>query len=750
MSRANVWKMTAALFLGASAQSLMAQEAAPPVVLATATKGTPAERAQATLAQMTQDEKLTLLKGYFGTDFPATRFEAPKQARHGSAGYVPGIPRLGIPPQWQADAGIGVATQGGAAEKRARTALPSGLATAASWDRELAFAAGRMIGSEARADGFNVLLGGSVNLMREPRNGRNFEYTGEDPLLAGVMAGAQIAGVQSNQIISTVKHFAVNDQETDRNNGNAIVEEGALRMSDLLAFQIAIEQGNPGSVMCAYNRVGGLYSCEQPFLLTQVLRDEWQFPGYVMSDWGAAHSTAAAANAGLDQESGYGLQRADWFNADKLRAALATGEVSQTQIDLMVTRILHSIYAHGLVDNPVNEGQPIDFAANRAVSQRGAEAGVVLLKNEREMLPLAATARRIAVIGGHADKGVLSGGGSSQVYPDGTNAVPGIKPTSWPGPVVFYPSSPLEELRKLLPQATIDYAEGNDRAEAARLAAQADVVLVFGTQWASESIDVPLALGDGQEALIEAVAAANPNTVVVLQTGGPVLMPWVDKVPAIVEAWYPGRMGGAAIARVLTGAVNPSGHLPATFPRSLDQLPHPGDPRKGDLVYDEGAAVGYKWFDKRGHEPLFPFGHGLSYTTFAFDHLVVMPEGEGLVAMVTATNTGQRAGADVVQLYVSGMGWEGPRRLGGFQRVELAPGESRQLEIHIDPRVLATWFTGRPGWTHPAGAYTVTVGHSSRELGESVSIELPPSFLPPQWRPAERATAAIAKSPASH
>ncbi|KRA80786.1 glycoside hydrolase family 3 C-terminal domain-containing protein [Altererythrobacter sp. Root672] len=740
MSRANVWKMTAALSLGLSAQALMAQQTATPVVLAAATKGTPAERAAATLAQMTQDEKLTLLKGYFGTDFPPAKFEAPKAARNGSAGYVPGIPRLGIPPQWQADAGIGVATQGGAAEKRPRTALPSGLATAASWDPELAFAAGKMIGSEARADGFNVLLGGSVNLMREPRNGRNFEYTGEDPLLAGIMAGAQIAGVQSNQIISTVKHFAVNDQETDRNNGNAIVEEGALRMSDLLAFQIAIERGDPGSVMCAYNRVGGLYACEQPFLLTQVLRDEWGFPGYVMSDWGAAHSTAAAANAGLDQESGYGLQRADWFSADKLGKAVAAGEISQAQIDLMVTRILHPIYAHGLIDNPVSEGQPIDFTANRAVSQRGAEAGMVLLKNEREVLPLAATARRIAVIGGHADKGVLSGGGSSQVYPDGTNAVPGIKPTSWPGPVVFYPSSPLEELRKLLPDAQIDYAEGTaDPAAAARLAAQADVVLVFGTQWASESIDVPLALGDGQDALIGAVAAANPNTVVVLQTGGPVLMPWADKVPAIVEAWYPGRAGGAAIARILTGAVNPSGHLPATFPRSLDQLPHPGDPRKGDIVYDEGAAVGYKWFDKHGHEPLFPFGHGLSYTTFEIDHLVVMPEGEGLVAMVEVTNTGKRAGAEVVQVYVSGMGWEAPRRLGGFERVELAPGETKQLDIHIDPRVLATWFTGRPGWTHGAGAYTISVGHSSRELGDSVSIELPPSFLPPAWRPAKPA-----------
>ena len=724
--------VAASLAFGIAMPDLAAQE---PVVQAAQTTGTPDERAASMVAMMTLDEKLTLLKGYFGTDFAPSRFEAPEEARYGSAGYVPGIARLGIPPQWQADAGIGVATQGGAAEKRARTALPSGLAVAASWDPAVAFAGGAMIGGEARADGFNVLLGGSVNLMREPRNGRNFEYAGEDPLLAGTMAGAAIAGVQSNRIVSTVKHFAVNDQETDRNNGNALVEEGALRMSDLLAFQLAIERGDPGAVMCAYNRVGGLYACEQPFLLGQVLRDEWGFPGYVMSDWGAAHSTAAAANAGLDQESGFGLQRADWFGAGKLEAALAAGEISEEQIDMMAARVLRSMFAHGLIDAPVAEGRAIDFAANRAVSQRAAEAGIVLLKNERGVLPLAGAARRIAVIGGHADKGVLSGGGSSQVYPEGTNAVPGIAPTSWPGPVVYYPSAPLEELRKLLPQATIEFADGTDPAAAARLAGQADLAIVFGTQWASESIDVPLALADGQDALIGAVAAANRNTVVVLQTGGPVLMPWADAVPAIVEAWYPGRMGGAAIARVLTGAVNPSGHLPATFLRALDQLPYPGEPRTGDLAYEEGAAVGYKWFDARGHEPLFPFGHGLSYSEFTFDHLVVTREGEGLVAMVEVTNTGDRAGADVVQLYVSGRGWEAPRRLGGFARVELAPGERKVVEIHVDPRLLGTWYTARPGWTHAAGAYTVTVGHSSRELGEALLVELPPMHLPPEWRP---------------
>ncbi len=726
-------RMAAALVALAAGPLALAADG--PVVMAADTTGSPDERAAAVLAQMTLGEKLRLLKGYFGTDFPQAEFVAPPDARQGSAGYVPGIPRLGIPPQWQADAGIGVATQGGAEVKRGRTALPSGLATAATWDRELAFAGGAMIGAEARADGFNVLLGGSVNLIREPRNGRNFEYAGEDPLLAGTIVGAQIAGVQSNHIVSTAKHYAVNAQETARGTGNSVVEEGALRMADLLAFQIALEQGDAGSVMCAYNRVNGPYSCENPFLLTKVLRDDWNWPGYVMSDWGAVHSTAASANVGLDQESGYGLQRADWFNRNKLMAAIDAGEISQTQIDLMASRVLRSMFAHGLIDHPVTEGLPIDFAAHREVSRKDAEGGIVLLKNEGGLLPLAAGAARIAVIGGHADKGVLSGGGSSQVYPEGVNAVPGIAPTSWPGPVVYYPSSPLEELRKLLPGARIDYAEGTDPAAAAGLAARADIAIVFATQWASESIDVSLTLADGQDALIDAVAAANPRTVVVLETGGPVLMPWSDRVPAIVEAWYPGRAGGEAIANVLAGKVNPSGHLPVTFPRSLDQLPWPGEPRTGDVVYSEGAAVGYKWFDREGHEPLFPFGHGLSYTSFSFGDLEVEREGDGLEASVEVTNRGDRAGAEVVQVYVGGEGWEAPRRLGGFAKVALAPGETKRVEIPIDPRLLATWNTASPGWTRAAGSYTVTVGHSSRDLGESVAIELPAGHLPPGWKP---------------
>ena len=708
------------------------------VTLAKDTGGAPAERAAAIVVQMTQAEKLSLLEGYFGTDFAATKFTAPAAAREGSAGYVPGIKRLGIPAQWQTDAGLGVASQGGAREKRAATALPSGPATAATFDPALAFEGGRMIGREARGFGFNVMLGGAVNLLREPRNGRNFEYAGEDPLLAGTIVGAQIAGVQSNRVVDTIKHFALNDQETDRGTGNFIIDESAFRMSDLLAFELAIERGRPGSVMCAYNLVGGVHACESPFLLTDVLRRDWGWQGYVMSDWGAAHSTAASANAGLDQESGFGLQVNGWLGADKLGAALARGEIDQQRIDLMTGRILTAMFANGLIDDPVTGPGPIDFAASRAVAQADAEAGIVLLKNDRNLLPIAAKARRIAVIGGHADKGVMSGGGSSQVYPEGENAVPGIKPTSWPGPVVFYPSSPLDELRKLLPNARIDYAGGDDQAAAASLARAADLVIVFGTQWASESIDVPLHLDGEQDALIAAVAAANKRTVVVLENGGPVLMPWAEKVPAILEAWYPGRMGGAAIANVLAGKINPSGHLPMTFPKSLDQLPYPGEPRKKEATYSEGATVGYKWFDARGLQPLFPFGHGLSYTSFAYSGLALTRSDAGVIATLTVTNTGERAGADAVQLYVSppaGAGWEAPRRLAGFAKVTLWPGHSTRVSMAVDPRLLSVWDAKAPGWSRLSGSYTFSAAHSSRDLGKGVTIELPAARLSPQWRP---------------
>lgn len=690
------------------------------------------------LKAMTREEKLTLVFGYYATDFPPKGSKAPPEARYGSAGYVPGIPRLGIPAQWQTDAGAGVATQHSSPIKRERTGLPSGLAIAASWNPTLARDAGAMIGAEAHASGFNVMLAGGVNLMRDPRNGRNFEYGGEDPLLAGTIVGAQIAGIQSEHVISTVKHFAFNDQETGRKHSSVTLADAAARQSDLLAFEFAIERGKPGSVMCAYNRVDTVYACESGYLLTDVLRRDWGYTGYVMSDWGATHSTVAAANAGLDQQSGIPFDDAPYFGKP-LAEALADGRVSAARLDEMAGRILRAMFTTGVIDHPVQE-RPIDFAAHARIAQQVAEEAIVLLRNERALLPLSTTVKKIAVIGGHADKGVLSGGGSSQVYPVGGNAVPGIAPTSWPGPVVYNPSSPLDAIRRLAPNAVISFASGDDPAAAAELARNSDVAIVFATQWATESKDTTIELANGQDDLIARVGATNPRTVVVLETGGPVLMPWIDKVGAVIAAWYPGAAGGEAIARLLFGVSNPSGHLPASFPRAMDQLVRPGpidplgllDEDKADIVYSEGAAVGYKWFDRQKLTPLFAFGHGLGYTDFAYDRLMARANGPRITASFTVRNVGKRAGKAVPQIYIAPVagGWEAPKRLGGWDKTLLAPGASRRLTVTIDPRLVATFDSTARQWRVAPGDYRVSLGAAADDMRGSVIVRLKAATLP--------------------
>jgi len=705
----------------------------------------PDERALRLLSSLTEAEKLTVVTGYFGVQQEWNAYRFP-EARAQSAGFVPGVARVGLTAQWQCDAGSGVATQGVAPPELERTLLPSGILTASTWDPALAERSGAMIGSEARASGFNVMLAGGVNLLREPGNGRNFEYGGEDPLLAGTMVGALVRGIQSNHIVATVKHFALNDQESGRRSVNVIIEEGAARLSDLLAFELAIERGEPGSVMCSYNLVNGVHACQNAWLLNDVLKRDWGFRGYVMADWGAQRDTVLDANHGLDQETGVArLGEYQWL--DKLAGALRAGKVSTARLDDMVRRIVRTHLEKGTIDEPVRPA-PIDFKAHADVTQAGAEGGIVLLKNEG-VLPLAAGAKSIAVIGGHADRGVLTGGGSAQVYPPGGNAVPGLSPTRWPGPVVYAPSSPLEALRAELPHAALSWNEGTDRAAAAALAARAEVAVVFVTQWTAESIDVPLTLPGDQDALVEAIARANRHTVVVVETGGPVLMPWAARVSGIVEAWYPGSRGGPAIARVLSGAVNPSGHLPATFPRSLEQLPRPRTFGVGatpditfDVRYDEGAAVGYRWFDQRGLEPLFPFGHGLSYTTFARDGLTARVEGHELLVTFRVKNSGARPGHDVAQIYVSPVagGWESPKRLGAFAKLELAPGASREVTVTVEPRLLALWDAARGGFRIAAGQYRVTLASSARDPGQSVTVALEERLLPagagtPEFRP---------------
>jgi beta-glucosidase len=699
-------------------------------------KASPEVRARAAVAAMTLDEKLRLIFGFSDQavtdvgkvpdDIVPAELKAAVVARavKGSAGFVPGIPRLGIPDQTQTDASLGVRNS-----LIPSTALPSSLATAASFDPEVARAGGAMIGAEARATGHNTMLSGGVNLAREPRNGRNFEYTGEDPLLAGTMAGALIDGIQSNRIVSTVKHYALNDQETLRTSLDVTISAQAMRQSDLLAFELAIEKGRPGSVMCSYNLINGRWGCENDYLLNKVLKQDWGFKGFVMSDWGAVHSTADAANDGLDQFTGFCcVNDRPWFAPKPFKAALQAGLVTERRLDDMVQRILWALFAKGPVDDPVRTG-PIDYEAHARLSQRAAEESLVLLKNEG-LLPLR-NAGSIALIGGHADKGVLAGGGSSDVTPVG-GAIMIDKRT-------YLPSPPLEALRRELPRARIAFDPGSDAASAAALAAKSDLALVFVTQYDSEGSDGRLELEGGQDALVDAVVRANPRTIVVVESGGAVFMPWLPRVPAVLEAFYPGIRGGAAIARILAGKVNPSGRLPISFPASREQLAHPDLAGQGlpnetpaQLVYDEGAAIGYKYYDAKGHRPLFAFGHGLSYTTFALSGLAARAEGRAVRVGFSIRNTVQRAGKSVAQVYVAPAdwrkaGWEAPKRLGAFAKAALKAGESQTIEVTIDPRLLATYEAAGNNWHVRAGDYRVMLGEAADAEMQSATLTLPDS-----------------------
>jgi beta-glucosidase len=713
-------------------------------------------RARMILAQMSLDEKIAMLHGTFGSTLVKVR---PGEKRNG-AGHVPGVARLGVPDLFESDASLGVANGGEMRKGDVATALPSSLMTAASFDPALAYAGGAMIGSETRAKGFNVLLAGGSNLVRDPRNGRNFEYLSEDVLLTGRMVGASIRGIQSNGIVSTIKHFALNAQETGRNVLDARMDETALRESDLLAFQIGMEIGRPGSVMCGYNKINGDYACENSFLLNDVLKRDWGFTGWVMSDWGAVHSTAKAANAGLDQESGQELDTQVFFGAP-LKTAVEQQLVSSARIDEMVLRILRTMIRHDLVDHPVPaEPQSIDYRAHADVAQQAAESGVVLLKNTGNLLPAATTAKKIVLIGAHADIGVLSGGGSSQVRPASGVALelpmPGGGPLSGFIKITYHASSPLEAVRARLPSADVRYVDGTDVAVAAAAAKGADLVLLFAEQWRTEALDVEtLSLPNGQDALIAAVADANPKTVVVLETGGAVLMPWLDKVGAVMEAWYPGERGAQALTRVIFGDVNPSGRLPISFPASDAQAPRPeipglplvkeaaaknaNKPVNPDLStvdltggvasfpveYPEGAYAGYTWFQATGAKPLFPFGHGLSYTRFTYGNLKVTG-GDSLSASFTVTNVGGTKGADVPQIYATLPGFNGKpvRRLVGFEKVMLAPGETRTVEVKIDPRLIARYDMRQKGWHVTAGNVPIAVGHSVSDISLTATARM--------------------------
>jgi len=686
------------------------------------TKLSPDERAALLEKELTLDERIGLVHGPMS--MPIFGIKKPEGAI-GSAGYIPGIPRLGVPALQESDASLGVTNPLGVRPGDGATALASGLSLAATFNSKLAYEGGAVVGREARAKGFNVQLAGGVNLARDPRNGRNFEYLGEDPWLAANLAAAQIKGIQDQGIVSTIKHFSLNGQETSRHFANSIIDEAAHRESDLLAFQIAVEKGQPGSVMCAYNLVNGDYSCGNPHLLNDVLKGDWGYKGWVMSDWGAVHATDYILK-GLDQQSGEQLDAKIWFG-EPLKAAVEKGEVPAARLADASRRILRSMFAAGLFDKPVTPGGAIDYDANAEIARAAATEGVVLLKNREGLLPLAKTAKTIAVIGGHADAGVLSGGGSSQVVPPGgAKRVVPLGGEGMMGPFrsqYFNGSSPLAAIRKSAPDAKVTFDDGRYIASAVAAAKAADVVVVFGNQWMGEGEDAfDLSLPNGQDELIAAVTAANPNAIVVLQTGGPVSMPWLNDAGAVVEAWYSGAKGGEAISDVLFGAVNPSGRLPMTFPTSLSQYPREALPGRGlpektqfDVNYTEGADVGYRRFAATGDKPLFPFGYGLSYTSFAYSNLKV-EGGQTVTVSFDVANTGKVEGKDAPQVYLTGAAGKPLQRLIGFDKLALKPGETRRVTLTADPRLLASFDAKGHRWVVTGGDYQVAVGASATDL----------------------------------
>ena len=696
----------------------------------------PDERANLVLGQMTLDEKIQMVHG---AGWGVLRPGAPLPARSNfGAGFMPGIDRLGIPDINLADSAVGVRMA--AYQSRYATLLPSTLGAASSWDPDSAFLYGAVIGRELRAQGFNMSIGGGVDITREPRNGRNFEYAGEDPVLAGTMTGFLMNGVKSEHVMSDIKHYALNDQETGRNIVNVLLDHKALRESDMLAFEIAIGISDPSGVMCSYNLYEGSWACENDYLLNQVLKKDLKFKGWVLSDWAATHSTVKAALAGLDQE----MPGDDNHFGAPLKKAVEDGKVPQARVDDMVRRILRSMFAAGVVDDPPVR-TVVDPFRGLEDAQHIAEESIVLLKNVDHVLPLKATSTAsIALIGSHADVGVLSGGGSAQVDAPGGNAIdPRAGGSIW-GKPVYFPSSPLKFIRAKSPQANVQYASGEDKAEAVKLARNSDVAIVFVNQWMSEGHDAPtLSLPNNQDALVEAVAAANPNTIVVLETGGPVSMPWANKVKGIVEMWYPGIGGAQALANILFGDVNPSGKLPITFAKTEADLPHPivpglktagkveSDDRHQkvapfDLKYTEGARVGYKWFDSTHKEPLFPFGFGLSYTNYAYSGLTV--DDAQKTVRFTVRNTGSQAGTEIAQVYVAlpAAAKEDYKRMVAWQRVKLAPGESKEVTLKLNPLYLSVFNTDSNAWQLLPGEYKVMAGASSRETPLTATLNVQP------------------------
>ncbi|MEU0671956.1 glycoside hydrolase family 3 C-terminal domain-containing protein [Streptomyces sp. NPDC006172] len=655
-------------------------------------------------AELSLDEKTALLSGH---DFWST-----EPAEHA------GIPSLVL-----SDGPHGVRRQRqdadhlGLYDSEPATCFPPAVSLAAGWDPDLVGRVGEALGREARALGVDVLLGPGVNIKRSPLCGRNFEYFSEDPLLSGVLGAAHVRGVQSQGVGSSVKHFAVNNQETDRMRVSADVDERTLREIYFPAFEHIVTRARPATVMCSYNRVNGTYASESRWLLTQVLREEWGFGGLVVSDWGAVGDRVAALLAGTDLEMPGNSRGTD----AEVAAAVRSGGLDEAVVDTAVARL------RGLADRvrARADSVTVDFDAHHRLAREAAADCLVLLKNDNRALPLP-PAGRVAVIGEFGAALRYQGGGSSHV-----NAA--------------RVDSPVDELRVLLPGAQVDFAQGYDttgrsdarllREEAVALAAGADTaVLVVGLTEADESEGFDrehLLLPPEQIELVRAVAGAARRAVVVLLNGGVVTLEgWHDEVDAVLEAWLPGQAGGGAIADVLTGRVNPSGRLAESVPLRLADTPaylnFPGE--QGHVRYGEGVMVGYRYYETAGVPVRYPFGHGLSYTTFDRTGFRVTADGPDTATVgVTVTNTGDRFGKHVVQIYVTA-----PRRpvsspareLRGFAKVALAPGESTTVEITLDRRAFAHWDITRHDWTVAPGPYRVQLADNAHDVVATATLDL--------------------------
>lgn len=654
----------------------------------------PEARAKKVVSQMTLDEKVSQMHG----TQTKTIFR-----------IVVGVPRLSIPDLLVTNGPAGFGPAGPGHQGKA-TALPAPISLAATWDVDAAREYGVIEASEAADFGNTLLEAPDINIARVPQNGRTFEAFGEDPFLVARLSVANIVGIQSQGIIANVKHFACNNQEVDRKTVNVDVDERTLREVYLPAFEASVKEGHVYSLMGAYNKVNGPYCCENDLLLNPILKKEWGFDGFVTSDFGAVHSTVPSVLNGLDVE----MPDDKYFGAS-LKTAVESGQVPEAVLDEHLVRRFRTMMKASVWDQPPTR-KPIPVEENGAIARRMAEEGMVLLRNENHLLPLDAIAlKSVALIGPYAVRASTGGGGSSKVQP-------------------IREIAPLDGLQaKLGARVTITLDDGKDPARAAAAAKAADVAIVMVGDAQAEGRDHAISLGAKQDDLVAAVAAANPRTVVVVKSGGPLLMPWNEKVPAILEAWYPGGEDGAAVANVLVGDANPAGKLPITFPKSLDDLPahtpeqYPGaGPAKQTVAhYSEGLLVGHRWYDAKKIDPLYPFGHGLSYTTFAYDKLHLSQETipaatPALTVEFEVANTGPRAGTEVAQVYLGVPALPGvdqpPRKLAGFTRVKVEPGKTTHASVTLDARAFSYWDVATHGWKIAPGEYHVFVGGSSRVL----------------------------------